>query len=97
MPAIRCCATVARTTGHREGYRNELAEVIRAIVRDGLATHGAAILAGTPNSVSQEDKQKFIILVQTELKTLHAGNDIRFGLLPLEFSLWQEKGTKFCD
>jgi hypothetical protein len=78
-------------------YRNELAEVIRAIVRDGLATDGAAILAGTPNSVSQEDKQKFINLVQNELKTLHAGNAIRFGLRPLEFSVWQEKGTKFCD
>ena len=78
-------------------YRNELAEVIRAIVRDGLATDGAAILAGTPNSVSQEDKQKFINLVQNELKTLHAGNVIRFGLRPLEFSVWQEKGTKFCD
>lgn len=78
-------------------YRNELAEVIRAIIRDGLATDVAAILAGTPNSVSQEDKQKFIILVQNELKTLHAGNAIRFGLRPLEFSVWQEKRTKFCD
>ncbi len=78
-------------------YRNELAEVIRAIVRDGLATDGASILAGIPNSVSQEDKQKFIILIQNELKTLHAGNAIRFGLRPLEFSVWQEKGTKFGD
>jgi len=78
-------------------YRNELAEVIRAIVRDGLATDAASILAGIPNSVSQEDKQKFIILIQNELKTLHAGNAIRFGLRPLEFSVWQEKGTKFGD
>jgi len=54
-------------------------------------------LAGIPDSVSQEDKQKFIILIQNELKTLHAGNAIRFGLRPLEFSVWQEKGTKFCD
>ncbi|WP_256360275.1 Fic family protein [Methylomonas koyamae] len=78
-------------------YRNELAEVIRAIVRDGLATDEASILAGIPDSVSEEDKQKFIKLVQNELKTLHAGNAIRFGLRPLEFSVWQEKGTKFCD
>ncbi|WP_020482757.1 Fic family protein [Methylomonas sp. MK1] len=78
-------------------YRNELAEVIRAIVRDGLATDAASILAGIPNSVSQEDKQKFIILIQTELKTLHAGNAIRFGLRPLEFSVWQEKGIKLID
>ncbi|WP_225587435.1 Fic family protein [Methylomonas fluvii] len=78
-------------------YRNELAEVIRAIVRDGLATDAASILAGIPNSVSQEDKQKFIILIQNELKTLHAGNAIRFGLRPLEFSVWQEKRIKFID
>ena len=72
-------------------YRNELAEVIRAIVRDGLATDEASILAGIPDSVSQEDQQKFIILIQNELKTLHAGNAIRFGLRPLEFSAWQQK------
>ncbi|QPK61613.1 Fic family protein [Methylomonas sp. LL1] len=78
-------------------YRNELAEVIRAIVRDGLATDEASILAGIPDSVSSEDKQKFIILIQNELKTLHAGNAIRFGLRPLEFSVWQEKGIKFSD
>lgn len=78
-------------------YRNELAEVIRAIVRDGLATDEASILASIPDSVSQEDKQKFIILIQNELKTLHAGNAIRFGLRPLEFSVWQEKGIKLSD
>lgn len=72
-------------------YRNELAEVIRAIVRDGLATDDTSILAGIPDSVSQEDQQKFIILIQNELKTLHAGNAIRFGLRPLEFSVWQQK------
>ena len=78
-------------------YRNELAELIRAIVRDGLATDEASILAGIPDSVSQEDKQKFIILIQNELKTLHAGNAIRFGLRPLEFSVWQEKGVTLSD
>jgi hypothetical protein len=29
--------------------------------------------------------------VQNELKTLHAGDAIRFGLHPLEFSVWQQK------
>lgn len=72
-------------------YRNELAEVIRAIVRDGLATDESSLLAAIPDSVSQEDKQKFIILIQNELKTLHAGNAIRFGLRPLEFSVWQQQ------
>ncbi|WP_229427605.1 Fic family protein [Methylomonas fluvii] len=72
-------------------YRNELAEAIRAIVRDGQAADDTSILAGIPDSVSQEDKQKFLNLVRSELKTLHAGNAIRFGLRPLEFSVWQQK------
>lgn len=78
-------------------YRNELAEVIRAIVREGLATDEASIMSGIPDSVSSEDKQRFIILIQNELKTLHAGNAIRFGLRPLEFSVWREKGIKVSD
>ena len=72
-------------------YRNELAEVIRAIVRNGLTADDASILASIPDAVSEEDKQKFIVLIQDELKALHAGNVIRFGLRPLEFSVWQEK------
>ncbi|OQW67945.1 MAG: cell filamentation protein Fic [Proteobacteria bacterium ST_bin11] len=72
-------------------YRNELAEVIRAIVKEGMATDEMSIMAGIPDSVSTEDKQRFIILIKNELKTLHAGNAIRFGLRPLEFSAWRER------
>jgi hypothetical protein len=72
-------------------YRNELAEVIRAIVKEGMAADEMSIMAGIPNSVSTEDKQRFIILIKNELKTLHAGNAIRFGLRPLEFSVWQQQ------
>jgi Fic family protein len=72
-------------------YRNELAEMMRAIVRDGLATDEASIVEGIPHTVSQDDRQRFAVLIQNELKALHAGNAIRFGLRPLEFSVWQEK------
>jgi len=72
-------------------YRNELAEVIRAIVREGTTADEASIMARIPDLVSTEDKQRFIILIQNELKTLHAGNAIRFGLRPLEFSVWQQQ------
>ncbi|AMK79273.1 MULTISPECIES: Fic family protein [Methylomonas] len=72
-------------------YRNELAEVIRAIVREGTTADETSIMARIPDSVSTEDKQRFIILIQNELKTLHAGNAIRFGLRPLEFSVWQQQ------
>jgi len=77
-------------------YRNELAEVIRAIVRDGLPTDEASIFVGIPNSVSLEDKQKFVMLIQNELKSMHAGNAIRFGLRLLEFSVRRQKHQADC-
>lgn len=47
-----------------------------------------------PKTVAQEDQPRFVALVLEEFKTLHAGNAIRFGLRPLEFSAWQEKNAE---
>ena len=71
-------------------YRNELAETVRAIVRDGQPAVETAILAIMPTTVAQEDQPRFVALALEEFKTLHAGNAIRFGLRPLEFAAWQE-------
>jgi len=72
-------------------YRNELAETVRAIVRDGQPAVETAILAIMPTTVVQEDQPRFVALALEEFKTLHAGNAIRFGLRPLEFAAWQER------
>jgi len=72
-------------------YRNELTEVVRAIVRGGLAPEEAAIRAITPATVAAEDQPRFVVLAIAEFKTLHAGNDIRFGLRPLEFDAWTRR------
>jgi Fic family protein len=72
-------------------YRNELAETVRAIVRDGQPAVETAILAIMPTTVAQEDQPRFVALALEEFKTLHAGNAIRFGLRPLEFAAWQER------
>ena len=72
-------------------YRNELTETVRAIVRDGLPAEAAAIRSAMPTTVTHEDQPRFVELVLTEFKTLHAGNAIRFGLRPLEFAAWLEK------
>lgn len=72
-------------------YRNELAETVRAIVRDGQPAVETAILAIMPTTVVQEDQPRFVELALEEFKTLHAGNAIRFGLRPLEFAAWQER------
>lgn len=75
-------------------YRNELAETVRAIVRDGQPAVETAILAIMPTTVVQEDQPRFVALALEEFKTLHAGNAIRFGLRPLEFAAWQERGAE---
>lgn len=72
-------------------YRNELTEVVRAIVRGGLPANEAAIQASMPTTVAHEDQQRFVVLALAEFKTLHAGNAIRFGLRPLEFDVWAKK------
>ena len=42
-----------------------------------------------PESVPQADHAHFTALVLAEFASLHAGNAVRFGLRPLEFSAWQ--------
>lgn len=69
-------------------YRNELSEVVRTIVRGGLPSGDMTIRSVIPETVAQEDQSRFVTLATEEFKTLHAGNAIRFGLRPLEFSAW---------
>jgi len=73
-------------------YRNELTEAVRAIVRGGLPANETAIRSTMPTTVIHEDQPRFVVLAIEEFKALHAGNAIRFGLRPLEFAAWQEKG-----
>ena len=72
-------------------YRNELTETVRTLVRSGQTINEATISAAIPTTVTHEDQPRFVELVLTEFKTLHAGNAIRFGLRPLEFSAWINK------
>jgi uncharacterized protein YdcH (DUF465 family) len=74
-------------------YRNELDDVIRGIVHAGQPVHEDKIHELISEKVDLGDKQRFVQLVQEEFKTLHAGNAIRFGLRPLEFSIWFERNV----
>lgn len=75
-------------------YRNELNEIVRAIVRSEQYASEAAINSCMPKAVAKEDQARFVALTLEEFKTLHVGNAIRFGLRPLEFSAWQERYAK---
>ena len=75
-------------------YRNELKETVYAIVRGNLPADDHTLRTVMPASVPQQDQPRFIALVQTEFKNLHAGNAIRFGLRPLEFDAWAKRKMK---
>ena len=72
-------------------YRNELAGVVQNIVRGGKPANEKTLRRLMPETVLQDDQERFAALALEEFKTLHAGNAIRFGLRPLEFAAWQEK------
>src|SRR3990167_1865264 len=67
-------------------YRNELAGVVQDIVRGGKPANEKTLRRLMPETVLQDDQERFAALALEEFKTLHAGNAIRFGLRPLEFA-----------
>ena len=73
----------------RLGYRQALAETIRAIIQGNLAVNAANIRLHLPASVAETDRTRFMSLVEEEFKALHAGNAIRFGIRPLVFEAWK--------
>jgi Fic family protein len=74
-------------------YRQALAEAVRAIVRGNDLANEENVRRIMPATVAEVDREPFVALVLNEFKTLHADNAIRFGLRPLEFTVWeQDKG-----
>ena len=74
-------------------HRQALSEVIAAIVRQGQAATEQAVRSHSPATVALAEHDHFVQLVLAEFTTLHAGNAVRFGLRPLEFSAWQSQQT----
>jgi fido (protein-threonine AMPylation protein) len=72
-------------------HRHRLGEVVASVVRGLIAVSDQTLREQAPPELSDADKNRFVTLVWAELKTLHAGNAIRFGLRPLELAAWQEQ------
>ncbi|MFM2059444.1 MAG: hypothetical protein RLY71_3829 [Pseudomonadota bacterium] len=70
-------------------HRQALAEVVAALVRQGEAATPQAITRRMPAAVPAAEHAAFVALVVAEFTSLHAGNVVRFGLRPLEFTAWQ--------
>jgi Fic/DOC family len=73
-------------------HRQRLGEVVASVVRGLVVVSDQTLQAQAPPELSDADKNRFVALVLAELKTLHAGNAIRFGLRPTELAAWRERG-----
>jgi Fic family protein len=69
-------------------HRQALAEVVAAIVRQGEAATEQVVKSKMPDSVPPDEHAHFTALVLAEFAALHAGNVVRFGIRPLEYSAW---------
>lgn len=72
-------------------YRQALAEVIAAIVRQDEAATAQSVQSKMPSTVPPAEHDHFVQLVLAEFSALHVGNAVRFGIRPLAFSAWQSK------
>lgn len=72
-------------------HRQALAEVMASIVKQGESATEHAILRKMPATVAQAEQDHFVQMVLAEFAALHAGNAVRFGIRPLEFSAWQKQ------
>lgn len=69
-------------------YRRELGDVVAQMVRAMEPAAEVWVRMRVPAEVAQADQAGFIALVLAELKALHPGKAVRFGLRPLEVEAW---------
>lgn len=75
-------------------HRQALAAVIAAIVRQNEPVTEPTIRSKMPATIEQAEQDHFVQMVRAEFEALHAGNAVRFGIRPLEFSAWQDSHAR---
>ncbi len=94
----RSCArysAVRRSLGEPDPFRlrNRLsvAETINEIVRSQLGKKAASsLIEQRAKSIPQEDRSRFIAVVEAELRGLHEGNIARYRVTPSQYQAWQK-------
>ena len=95
----RSCArysTVRQTLGEpdqfRLRHRGDIGNFVREIVRGGMDKRLAAkwIATHAIKLIPQDERPKFIEVVETELGCLHGGNIARYRLRLSEFEIWSK-------
>lgn len=72
----------------RMRYRRELGAVVAAMVQAMEPAAEVLVRSRVPSEVAQADQAAFVALVLAELKSLHPGKAVRFGLRALEVEGW---------
>jgi Fic family protein len=73
-------------------YRTPVIETVAEIVRGRVNKKAATafIKHRAAEQVSQEDRPRFVEVVETELMSLHEGNIARYRLRPSEYQTWRQ-------
>ena len=71
--------------------REQLTDVVSAVVRDGLPIADASIRTIAEPTVSVDDLEQFVSLAISELSGLHEGNIARYRLRLSEFRRWRDR------
>jgi Fic family protein len=88
-------ASIRQTVGEpdpfRLKYRSEIKEMITKVVVEKLnRTEAVDHIEKKSKKLSQEDQQRFVEAVETELLNLHEGNYARYWIKPSQFKIWKE-------
>ena len=89
-------SAVRRTLGEpdpfRMRYRNIIADTVASIVKNKRDKKSATafIKQNAQEQISDEDRKRFIEVVEIEVMSLHEGNIARYRLRPSEYREWQE-------
>lgn len=72
-------------------YRTQVADLVAAIVREGLDKKAATTLIRqrAVDLVPSPERMRFIEVVETEILSLHEGNMARYRIRPSEFAAWK--------
>lgn len=73
-------------------WRRELFGIVRDLVAAGSDPTELLISPLIPSGVPEADRDRFWGLLISEIRGLHEGNFMRYGIRPAEFSAWTSRG-----
>jgi len=84
--------TMAQPDPLRLTYRQELCEILGAIVRGVQVTHiREALDVFASEKVLEKDRESFVAMAIDDIKRLHMGVIARYRIRPSEFEAWKAK------